>query len=76
MLLAVLNMIVSRRRRGAGCQSQLDAQTIRMVMMAPRRGLTLILIANGEGLARPFALSAGDITVSPFARLSLSIFVR
>ena len=47
-----------------------------MVIMAPRRGLTLILIANSDGLARPATLSAGDVTVSPFARLFLTIFVR
>ena len=35
-----------------------------------------ILLANSSGLARPFSLSEGDITVSPFARLFLSIFVR
>jgi hypothetical protein len=38
--------------------------------------LTLILLANSQGLARPFGLSAGDVTVSPFARLFLSIFAR
>jgi CubicO group peptidase (beta-lactamase class C family) len=47
-----------------------------MIITVPRRGLTLILLANSQGLARPFSLSAGDITVSPFARLFLSIFVR
>lgn len=47
-----------------------------MIVMVPRRGLTLILLANSQGLARPFALSAGDATVSPFVRLFLSIFVR
>jgi len=38
--------------------------------------MTLILVANSDGLTRPFALAAGDITVSPFARLFLSLFVR
>jgi hypothetical protein len=47
-----------------------------MMITLPRRGLTLILLANSQGLARPFALSAGDVTVSPFARLFLSIFAR
>jgi len=47
-----------------------------MIIMLPRRGLTLILLANSQGLARPFPLSAGDVTVSPFARLFLSIFAR
>lgn len=47
-----------------------------MMLTAPFRGLTLILLANSSGLARPFALEAGDVTVSPFARLFLGIFVR
>jgi len=42
----------------------------------PGRGLTLILMANSSGLARPFNLAAGDLTVSPFARLFLGLFVR
>jgi CubicO group peptidase (beta-lactamase class C family) len=53
-----------------------DNASSSMVITAPQRGLTLILLANGQGLARPFSLSAGDITVSPFARLFLSIFLR
>lgn len=47
-----------------------------MFLTAPFRGLTLILLANSSGLARPFSLEAGDATVSPFARLFLEIFVR
>ena len=47
-----------------------------MIVTAPRRGLTLILVANSSGLARPFSLEEGDLTVSPFARLFLGIFVR
>ena len=53
-----------------------DNASSSMLITMPRRGLTLILLANSPGLARPFALSAGDVTVSPFARLFLSIFVR
>ena len=53
-----------------------DNASSSMIITVPRRGLTLILLANSQGLARPFALSAGDVTVSPFARLFLSIFVR
>jgi CubicO group peptidase (beta-lactamase class C family) len=33
-----------------------------LVLTAPRRGLTLILLANSQGLARPFPLAAGDVT--------------
>ena len=47
-----------------------------MIISVPERGLTLILLANSQGLARPFDLSQGDITVSPFARLFLSVFIR
>ena len=47
-----------------------------MVITLPRRGLTLILLANSDGLAKSFALAAGDLTVSPFGRLFLGIFVR
>ncbi len=53
-----------------------DNASSSMVISVPRRGLTLILLANSAGLARPLALSAGDVTVSPFARLFLSIFLR
>lgn len=53
-----------------------DNASSSMIIMVPRRGVTLMLLANSHGLARPFSLSAGDVTVSPFARLFLSIFVR
>lgn len=43
------------------------------VLTVPARGLTLVLLANGEGLVRPFALDTGDVTVSPFARVFLSL---
>lgn len=47
-----------------------------LVMTVPMRGLTLILLANSTGLVKPFPLVAGDVTVSPFARLFLGMFVR
>jgi CubicO group peptidase (beta-lactamase class C family) len=53
-----------------------DNASSSMIIMLPQRGLTLILLANSQGLARPFDLSAGDVTISPFARLFLSVFVR
>jgi len=53
-----------------------DNGTSSLMLSIPRRGLTLILLANSPGLARPLPLSDGDITVSPFARLFLSIFLR
>jgi CubicO group peptidase (beta-lactamase class C family) len=53
-----------------------DNASSSMIVTAPRRGVTLILVANSAGLARPFSLEAGDLTVSPFARVFLGIFVR
>ena len=53
-----------------------DNASSSMILTLPQRGLTLILLANSQGLVRPFDLAAGDITVSPFARLFLSLFVR
>jgi CubicO group peptidase (beta-lactamase class C family) len=53
-----------------------DNASSSMIVTLPRRGLTLILLANSQGLARPFPLASGDATVSPFVRLFLSIFAR
>jgi len=53
-----------------------DNASSSMIIMVPRRNVTLILLANSQGLARPFSLTSGDVTLSPFARLFLSIFVR
>jgi hypothetical protein len=36
----------------------------------------MILLANSDGLARSFDLRAGDVAVSPFARLFLGLFIR
>ncbi len=47
-----------------------------LVLMVPSKGITLILMANSDRLAKPFDLSAGDVTVSPFARVFLGIFAR
>jgi CubicO group peptidase (beta-lactamase class C family) len=53
-----------------------DNASSSMVISVPGRGITLILLANSQGLARPFSLANGDVIVSPFARVFLSIFVR
>jgi D-alanyl-D-alanine carboxypeptidase len=53
-----------------------SATSSSMLITAPRRGLTLVLLANSAGLVRSLNLSAGDITVSPFARVFLSLFLR
>ena len=47
-----------------------------MMLTVPSRGMTLILVANSDGLVKPFAMSTGDVTVSPFARVFLGTFVR
>src|SRR5579871_3900370 len=47
-----------------------------MVIVAPRRSLTLILLANSAGLTQGLNLAAGDLNTSPFARVFLSLFVR
>ncbi len=47
-----------------------------LLVTVPSRGVTLILVANSDGLAKLFPLAAGDVLVSPFARLFLGLFVR
>ena len=47
-----------------------------LVVTLPARGLTLVLLANSDGLAQPFALEARELTASPFGRLFLEMFVR
>jgi CubicO group peptidase (beta-lactamase class C family) len=46
-----------------------------LIVKVPNRRLTLILLANSDGLSAPFALDAGDVTTSIFARLFLRTFV-
>ena len=47
-----------------------------LLLTLPNRGVTLILAANSDGLGKPASLSAGDVTVSPFAKVFLSLVVR
>ena len=47
-----------------------------LAITLPRRMLTLVLVANSDGLAKPVTISAGDVTVSPFARAFLSLVAR
>jgi CubicO group peptidase (beta-lactamase class C family) len=52
-----------------------------LVVTVPGRGLTMILAANSHGLVRApgqpaLPLAEGDVTISPFARLFLGLFVR
>ncbi len=46
-----------------------------LILKVPGRDLTLILLANSDGLSAPFALGGGDVTTSLFARLFLRVFV-
>ena len=39
-----------------------------LILKLPERGVTLILLANSDGLSSRFPVVAGDVTVSPFAR--------
>ncbi len=45
-----------------------------LIVRLPRRDLTLIMLANSDGLSSPFALGAGDVNASAFARLFLRLF--
>jgi CubicO group peptidase (beta-lactamase class C family) len=42
-----------------------------LVISVPRLGVTLVLLANSDGLNSPFPLAEGDVTVSLFARFFL-----
>lgn len=46
-----------------------------LLISVPSEGLSLIMLANSDGLARWFPLAAGDVTVSPFARVFLGLVV-
>lgn len=46
-----------------------------MIIRLPARRLTLILLANSDGLAAPFDLASGDVTRSLFATLFLRLFI-
>jgi CubicO group peptidase (beta-lactamase class C family) len=47
-----------------------------LMIMVPGRGLTLILMANSDGLVKRYSPAKGDVTLSPFARLFLNMSVR
>jgi CubicO group peptidase (beta-lactamase class C family) len=47
-----------------------------LVITLPARGLTLILMANSDGLVSLYSPTNGDVSVSPFAKLFLNLFVR
>jgi CubicO group peptidase (beta-lactamase class C family) len=53
-----------------------DNASSSLVIIVPSRSIALVLLANSDGLVNPFALSAGDVTASPFGRVFLGTFVR
>jgi CubicO group peptidase (beta-lactamase class C family) len=46
-----------------------------LYLKVPERQLTLILLGNSGGVSDAFALDAGDVTSSPFARAFLRMFL-
>jgi CubicO group peptidase (beta-lactamase class C family) len=46
-----------------------------LILKVPRRGLTLIMLANSDGLSAPYALDKGDVTSSLFAKTFLRLFL-
>lgn len=46
-----------------------------LILKIPSRHLTVILLANSDGLNAPFNLHAGDVTRSVFANLFLRLFL-
>jgi CubicO group peptidase (beta-lactamase class C family) len=46
-----------------------------LILKLPNRDLTLILLANSDGLSAPFSLGSGDATASVYARIFLRLFV-
>jgi CubicO group peptidase (beta-lactamase class C family) len=55
---------------------QTENSSSSLMITLPARGLTLILLANSDGLTKAFPLSAGDVSVSPFVRVFLGLFAR
>ena len=47
-----------------------------LVITLPARNVTLILVANSDGLAKPATLTAGDVSVSPFAKVFLGLVAK
>lgn len=44
-----------------------------LVIKVPAQRVTLVLLANSDGLSAQFPLATGDLTVSPFARIFLTL---
>jgi hypothetical protein len=46
-----------------------------LIVKIPSRDLTLILLANSDGLSEPFSLQNGDVNASVFAKAFLRLFI-
>lgn len=57
-------------------QFGLSPMSSSLLITLPNRNVTLLLLANSDGLAKPLSLKAGDVTVSPFARVFLGLVVK
>ncbi len=53
-----------------------NASSSSLVITLPARGITLVLLANSDGLAKPAKLAAGDVAASPFARVFFQLLVK
>lgn len=54
---------------------QADNASSSLVVILPARSLSLILLANSDGLSKSFGLETGDLNSSPFGKLFLGLFV-
>jgi hypothetical protein len=46
-----------------------------LILKMPARRLTLIMLANSDGLSTGANLDHGDVTASPFVKIFLRLFV-
>jgi CubicO group peptidase (beta-lactamase class C family) len=53
-----------------------DNASSSLVVILPARNLTLVLVANSDGLSKSLGLENGDLNSSPFGKLFLGLFVR
>jgi CubicO group peptidase (beta-lactamase class C family) len=53
---------------------QSDNASSSLIVILPARSLTLVLLANSDGLSKSFNLAAGDLNASPFGKLFLGLF--
>jgi len=53
-----------------------DEGSSSLLISVPARGLTMIMLANSNGLSKPFSTNPKEVTVSPFARVFLGLFAR